>query len=114
MAQAGIEKILVGLDEVPELVREVVKEEYQPIGRDPETFDELWCSARGKMAMDDAAGSVADAVKAVSGFEITFKKALEVYVWATILSANEDAKERIGGLLKEKYPTFEFDPVREE
>ncbi len=48
-------------------------------------------------------------LRAVAEGNLYFNKALEVYVYATVLSGNEGIKAKVSEALVAKYPAFEFD-----
>lgn len=95
-------------EKVSALVREVMREEYHAIETEPQTFEELFAAARGEWALGNTKAANELLLKVVNGETLPFKKALEVYVFATCLSACEEIKTTIGGALTSKYPQFEF------
>ena len=92
----------------------VVNQEYHEVTRQPSTFLELFYSAKGQWAIGNNDEALKLLLRAINEHTVLFKQALEIYVFATILSGNEKIKTDVAAKLKEKYPSFEFDLEEEK
>lgn len=91
----------------------IVDQEYHEVDKQPSTFLEIFYAAKGQWAIGNNDEALKLFIRAVTEHTVNFKQALEIYVFATILSGNEAIKTEVAKKLKEKYPTFEFD-IEEE
>ncbi|KAK8878244.1 hypothetical protein M9Y10_005009 [Tritrichomonas musculus] len=105
--------LMANKDSIDKKLLPIVEKEYHEIDRQPSTFFELFYAAKGQWAI----GNIEEALKllnrAIDEHTVRFKDALELYVFATILSGNDQIKTEVERKLKEKYPSFEFD-IEEE
>ncbi|KAH0789945.1 TPR Domain containing protein [Histomonas meleagridis] len=112
-ASPAMEKLMKESNTWHEMVKQVVNEEYKENKKTPQTFDEIYASARGNVFIGQYKEAKVMLLKAIDENEIEFKKALDVYVFATKLCADEDMGNEVAKALKAKYPKYEFDLEKE-
>ena len=98
----------VNNEKVAPLVREVLKEEYHALDQQPQNFAEFFAAARGEWSIGNTTAATDLLLKAISSETVSFKKALDLYVFATVLSGNDDIKSKVSAAITAKYPTFQF------
>jgi hypothetical protein len=114
LAAPSIAAMVAGLGAANPIVRGVITEEYKPISGPPRTAEELFADGRGKMVLGDVQGAVDSLTRAATQFELPFKKALEIFVFATVLAGNEEVRVSVGDAIREKYPQYELLPEHTE
>ncbi|OHT09661.1 TPR Domain containing protein [Tritrichomonas foetus] len=113
-AAPAMKKLMCEINSFDQKVQPILTELYKPLEKEPLTYSELMYAGKGHWAIGEKAEAKKLLLKATEEHDVSFKEALELYVFASIESGEEDLKTEICGKLKEKYPHFEFDPEGEQ
>jgi len=99
-------------EQMSDIVRSVAEEFFEDINSEPQTFDEIICSAEGKMLYGDIESSKTLFKKAFDLSNIPFKKVLRAHTIIKSFGKEELSKELLELIVK-KYPNYELLPVDE-
>ena len=108
----SIEKLVKDIDSFDPRIQHLIKSEYHPHDKEPTTYHDFYYSGFGKWAIGQINEAKSDFNKAIEEFSISFKEALDLYVFLTITSGNSEFSE-LSKKLETKYPEYEFLPDKE-
>jgi hypothetical protein len=114
LAEPTVSLLLRNLEGVNPVVREVIREEFRPSEKPPETFAELMAAAKGHLVVGEEARAIEFAIRAIAENELTFKVALDVFVYATYLAGSDEFGGRVSDAIRAKYPQYELLPESTE
>jgi tetratricopeptide (TPR) repeat protein len=113
LAAPTIARMMAEITTAPPVIQEVANEEYRPITEPPRTCEELLADGKGKIIDGDNTG-IDSILKAVDDFSLSFRNALNLYVYATAIAGKPEVAERVGARIRAKYPQYELDPEHTE